>query len=78
MSSTRTPKYISRYVLRLRFIKQTQASKQAEVPQLPKLIGFLKVLFIFRERRREGEKHQCVRDTLISCLSHAPYWGAGP
>ena len=21
---------------------------------------------------REGEKHQCVRDTLIGCLLHAP------
>ena len=33
-------------------------------------------LFIFRERGREGEreeeKHRCARDTLISCLSHAP------
>ena len=38
-------------------------------------------LFIFRERgregEREGEKHWCVRDTLISCLSHSPNWGPG-
>ena len=36
---------------------------------------FLRFLFIFRgrerEREREGEKHQCVRETLISCLLHA-------
>ena len=32
---------------------------------------FLKSLFTFREREREGEKHQCVRDTSISCLSHS-------
>ena len=30
-----------------------------------------KILFIFRERGREGEKHQCERETLISCLSYA-------
>ena len=39
------------------------------------------ILFIFRERgregEREGEKHPCVRDTPISCLSHAPNWGPG-
>ena len=35
-------------------------------------------LFIFRERGREGEgegeKHQCVRKTLIRCLFHCPTW----
>ena len=31
-----------------------------------------------REEEREGEKHQCGRDTLIACLwSHTPYWGPG-
>ena len=39
-------------------------------------IFFQKILFIFRERGREGEreqeKHQCPRNTSISCLSHAP------
>ena len=30
-----------------------------------------------REGEREGEKHQCVRETLISCLSHSPSWGPG-
>ena len=25
-----------------------------------------------REGEREGEKHQCVRDTAIGCLSHTP------
>ena len=43
-------------------------------------ISFLlkNVLFIsfFRERRREGkregEKHQCERETSIGCLSYAP------
>ena len=38
-------------------------------------------LFIFRERGREGEiegeKHQCVRDTLIDYLSLTPNWGPG-
>ena len=31
-----------------------------------------------REGEREGEKRQCVRDTLISCLLHALHWGPGP
>ena len=39
-------------------------------------ICFLKVLFIFRERGREGEreegKYQCLRKTLIGSLLHAP------
>ena len=44
---------------------------------------FLRIyLFSFRERgregEREGEKHRCVRDTWISCLSHNPNWGPGP
>ena len=38
-------------------------------------------LFTFRETgkvvEREGEKHQCVRDTSISCLLHVPKWGPG-
>ena len=29
------------------------------------------------EGERNGEKHQCVRDTLISCLSYHPNWGPG-
>ena len=40
------------------------------------LIDFLKFLLYFREEGREGEregvKHQCERETLISCLPHAP------
>ena len=45
------------------------------------LFPFLKdfiYLFIFergREGEREGEKHQCVRETSTSCLLHAPNWG---
>ena len=37
---------------------------------------FLKILLIYvfresdREGEREGDKHQCVRETLISHLSH--------
>ena len=38
-------------------------------------------LFVFRERgregEREGEKHQCVRETSISCLFYAPNQGPG-
>ena len=30
-----------------------------------------------REGEREGEKYQCMRDTSIGCLSHAPNWGPG-
>ena len=30
------------------------------------------------KREREGKKHPCAKDTLISCLSHAPNWGPGP
>ena len=42
---------------------------------------FQMLLFIFRERGWEGEreeKYQCMRETLISCLSHDPIWGSGP
>ena len=48
---------------------------------------FLSLLKIFiylllRERgtegERKGEKHQCVRDTLIVCLSHSPNRGTWP
>ena len=39
-------------------------------------------LFTFRERRkerkREGKKQQCARDTPISHLLHAPSWGPCP
>ena len=39
-------------------------------------------LFILGERGREGEnkgeKHQCERQTSISCLSHLPWLGTGP
>ena len=32
--------------------------------------------FLQRGRKEtEGEKHQCARETSISCLSHCPYWG---
>ena len=41
--------------------------------------NFFFILFIFRERGREGdtegEKHGCERDTSIGCLSHARNWG---
>ena len=46
--------------------------------------NFKKIFYLFtsrekrREGEREGEKHQCVRDVLIGCLSHAPEWGPGP
>ena len=39
-------------------------------------------LFIFREKggegETEGEKHWCVRNTSIDCVSHAPNQGPGP
>ena len=35
-------------------------------------------LLIFRERRREGEKYWCLRETPIGCLSLDPHWGPGP
>ena len=35
---------------------------------------FLKILFILREKGREGEKEG---ETWTSYLSHAPYWGPG-
>ena len=45
------------------------------------LKSFFNDLFLFREMgrvgAREGEKHQCVRDTLAGCLSHAPNQGPG-
>ena len=33
------------------------------------------LIYLFLERRKEGEKHQCGRETLISCLSHIPCLG---
>ena len=44
---------------------------------------FLDFIYLFSEGgakggQREGEKHQCVRETLISCLSYAPQPGHGP
>ena len=36
---------------------------------------FFYILFIFREKGREGEKHWCVRKTLIGCLLHTPSGG---
>ena len=46
------------------------------------LIKKIFYLFIFRKRGREGEreteKHQCVRETSIGFLLHAPNRGPGP
>ena len=43
------------------------------------LFFFKDFIYLFLERgregEREGEKHWCVRDTTISCLSRAPTWG---
>ena len=43
---------------------------------------FLKTLFIYRERGKEGEregaKHWCLREVLIGCLSHVPKLGTCP
>ena len=36
---------------------------------------FFKILFIFRERGREGERRK--ETSMCGCLSHAPYWGLG-
>ena len=54
-----------------------------QVGPLPQSIKFIFIfkrfyLFIFRERGKEGKKHQCVRETWIGCLSHAHNWGPGP
>ena len=42
---------------------------------------FGKILFIFREREREGEKegekHRCVNETWVSCLAYATLTGDG-
>ena len=42
---------------------------------------FLKRIYLFFERGREGErgeKYQCVREAAISCLLHMPWTGAEP
>ena len=44
----------------------------------PKSLFFKFYLFIFRERGRKEEKHQCERETLIGCLSHTPKMGSWP
>ena len=46
-------------------------------------IFFKDFIYLLLERgegrgEREEQKHQCVRDTLICCLSHAPKWGPYP
>ena len=52
--------------------------------QVSVFLSFLKILYLFIFRGRgaeeegEGEKHRCVRETSISCLSHTPNWGPGP
>ena len=44
-------------------------------------LGFFKRFSLSLERgkgrKKEGEKPRCARDTLISCLSHAPTGGLG-
>ena len=46
-------------------------------------ISFFKrdFIYLFLERgegrEKKGGTHQCVRETSISCLSHAPNWGPG-
>ena len=36
---------------------------------------FFKILFIFRDGGREGERRK--ETSMSGCLSHAPYWGPG-
>ena len=41
---------------------------------------FKDFIYLFLDRGkggREEEKHQCVRDTSIGCISYAPNWGTG-
>ena len=40
------------------------------------LFFFLKIVFIFGERRREGERGR--ETSMCVCLWCAPYWGPGP
>ena len=40
-------------------------------------------MYLFLERegkggRRRGDKHVCVRETLVCCLLNTPNWGPGP
>ena len=39
---------------------------------------FYLVLETGRQGEREGEKHQCAKETSISCLVQVPIWGPGP
>ena len=32
----------------------------------------------FRERRREGEKHRCEKETSVGCLLYMPQLGTKP
>ena len=44
------------------------------------LVFFQYFIYLFlemREGERKGEKHQCKRDRLIGCLSHAPDRASG-
>ena len=38
--------------------------------------NFLKIFFIYRQRRREGQRGR--ETSVCDCFSHAPYWGPGP
>ena len=46
------------------------------------LIFLFYFIYLFLQRgstgERQGEKHQCERETSISCLLHAANWGPGP
>ena len=50
-------------------------------PKVAKVYLLFNFFLISFQREREGErqeeKHPCVREMLIGCLSHAPNWGPG-
>ena len=52
----------------------------SEIMQVTFKKDFIYSFFLERVERRErdGEKHQCPRETSIGCLLHTPNLGPGP
>ena len=71
---------ITNIIIIIKFLLLTGTAKTNR--ELSAKFFFKDFIYVFRERRREGEreeeKHQCERETLIGCLLYAPRQGTKP